>query len=82
MQEVDKKVTILAEKDNAICIKIVKNNEDFGSTFKYIKYEIWTDKEKYIKNIAMDKKGTYMKEIIGSNDECVLEIFDKIINPS
>ena len=76
MKESDKKITILAEKKNAICIKIVKTNENFGKSFKSVRYQIWSDKEKYIKGIATDEYGQYMREIIGSNNACVLEIFN------
>lgn len=84
MQESDRKITILAEKNNAICIKIVKTNENFGKSFKSVRYQIWLDKEKYKKGIATDKYGQYMREIIGSNNDCVLQIFNTLdkVKPS
>ena len=78
MQEADIKITILAENNNAICIKIVRTNKNFGKSLKSVRYQIWSDKEKYIKGIATDEYGQYMREIIGSNNACVLEIFNTL----
>ncbi|WP_113675818.1 hypothetical protein [Vallitalea guaymasensis] len=77
MKEIDKKVVILARKNNAICIRIERLTDIGGKLYTSIRHEMWANEEKYKNNIISDEHGFYMRGISGSTDSDVIKIFNQ-----
>lgn len=70
------KITVLAERDNEVLIRIDGKEILGNSIYRTVRHEWWTDKEKMKTGVQADENGMYMRGFAGSKDEDLVKLFN------
>lgn len=71
------KSTILAENENSILVKVEGCIRIGSISRKALRYEIWSEKEKFIQGIRSDGKYIYCSGFTGVDENDMIKIFEK-----
>lgn len=73
----DKQITVLAERDKEILVRIDDKVILGDKIYKSVRHEWWYDKDKMEQGIPSDGEYIYMRGFSGSKDEELIKLFNK-----